>query len=108
MGRTRSGPDGDPWLLGRLRRASCRADGWRVSRDRGTAQASRRPYHPQTKGKAEAEAFVKIVTNEWAYARAYQDNEERAERLDPFLRDYNLYRPHGGIGGQRPISRVHP
>jgi transposase InsO family protein len=105
LGRTRSGPDGDPWLLGRLRRASCRADGWRVSRDRGTAQASRRPYHPQTKGKAEA--FVKIIINEWAYATAYPNNAERAEDLDPFLRYYNLNRPHGGIGGNTPISRVH-
>jgi len=65
-----------------------------------------RPYHPQTNGKAEA--FVKIVTNEWAYAREYENTEERAEKLGPFLRYYNLYRPHGDIGGQRPISRVHP
>jgi transposase InsO family protein len=74
--------------------------------DHDISMRKTRPYRPQTNGKAEA--FVKIVTNEWAYARAYQDNEERAERLDPFLRYYNLYRPHGGIGGQRPISRVHP
>lgn len=64
-----------------------------------------RPYRPQTNGKAEA--FVRIVTNEWAYARAYQNTEERADRLDPFLRYYNLYRPHGGIGGKQPITRVH-
>lgn len=63
-----------------------------------------RPYHPQTNGKAEA--FVKIVTNEWAYAMPYRDNEERAEMLDPFLHYYNLSRPHGGIGYQPPISRV--
>jgi transposase InsO family protein len=64
-----------------------------------------RPYHPQTNGKAEA--FVKIVTNEWAYGGAYRNTEERTQRLGPFLRYYNLYRPHGGLGGQRPISRVH-
>jgi len=63
-----------------------------------------RPYRPQTNGKAEA--FVKIVSNEWAYARAYLNTEERAEVLDPFLRYYNLERPHGGIGYQPPISRV--
>jgi len=62
------------------------------------------PYHPQTNGKAEA--FVKIVTNEWAYAIGYQNNAERAEELGPFLRYYNLDRPHGGIGGNTPISRV--
>jgi len=72
--------------------------------DRGIRVLKTRPYHPQTNGKAEA--FVKIITNEWAYARAYQNNAERANELGPFLRYYNLSRPHGGIGGQPPISRV--
>ncbi len=72
---------------------------------RGVSMRKTRPYRPQTNGKAEA--FVRIVTNEWAYADAYQNTEERTKKLDPFLRYYNLYRPHGGIGGQRPISRVH-
>ena len=74
--------------------------------EHGISMRKTRPYRPQTNGKAEA--FVKIVTNEWAYARAYQNTEERTERLGPFLRYYNAFRPHGGIGGQRPISRVHP
>jgi transposase InsO family protein len=63
-----------------------------------------RPYRPQTNGKAEA--FVKIITNEWAYGATYRTNEERADALGPFLEYYNLSRPHGGIGGQPPISRV--
>jgi transposase InsO family protein len=63
-----------------------------------------RPYRPQTNGKAEA--FVKISTNEWAYGDTYLSNEERAESLGPFLREYNLFRPHGGIGGRPPITRV--
>lgn len=63
-----------------------------------------RPYRPQTNGKAEA--FIKILSNEWAYGRAYLNTEERAEMLNPFLRYYNLERPHGGIGYQSPISRV--
>jgi transposase InsO family protein len=72
--------------------------------DRGIEVLKTRPYHPQTNGKAEA--FVKIITNEWAYATAYMSNAERAEELGPFLRYYNLDRPHGGIGGNAPISRV--
>jgi transposase InsO family protein len=72
---------------------------------RGIRELKTRPYRPQTNGKAEA--FVKIITNEWAYGAAYMSNEERAEDLGPFLRYYNLDRPHGGIGGQTPISRVH-
>ena len=63
-----------------------------------------RPYHPQTNGKAEA--FVKIITNEWAYGGIYRSNEERAQMLGPFLREYNLFRPHGGIGGRPPITRL--
>ena len=74
--------------------------------ERDISMRKTRPYRPQTNGKAEA--FVKIVTNEWAYARAYQSGEERTGKLGPFLRYYNLYRPHGGIGGKQPISRVHP
>lgn len=72
--------------------------------ERGVKVIKTRPYHPQTNGKAEA--FVKIVTNEWAYGSTYLSNEKRAEMLDPFLRYYNLNRPHGGIGGHPPISRV--
>jgi transposase InsO family protein len=68
------------------------------------AMKKTRPYRPQTNGKAEA--FVKIVANEWAYGKAYQNNKERADSLGPFLNYYNLFRPHGGIGGQPPISRV--
>lgn len=63
-----------------------------------------KPYHPQTNGKAEA--FIRLLSNEWAYARAYGNNEERAQMLRPFLDHYNLRRPHGGLGGQTPISRV--
>ena len=72
---------------------------------RGISMHKTRPYRPQTNGKAEA--FVRIVTNEWAYARAYLNTKERTGRLGPFLRYYNLYRPHGGIGGRQPITRVH-
>lgn len=72
--------------------------------ERGIAMRKTRPYRLQTNGKAEA--FFKIVSNEWAYGRVYQNTQERTERLDPFLRYYNLYRPHGGIGGKQPILRI--
>jgi transposase InsO family protein len=72
--------------------------------ERGIAMRKTRPYRPQTNGKAEA--FVKILSNEWAYAHAYRNTKERAEMLGPFLNYYNLSRPHGGIDGQPPISRV--
>jgi len=63
-----------------------------------------RPYRPQTNGKAEA--FIKILQNEWAYARHYLSNHERLRELERFLRYYNHCRPHGGIGGLVPASRL--
>jgi transposase InsO family protein len=63
-----------------------------------------RPYHPQTNGKAEA--FIRLLSNEWAYARVYRTSDERAQMLHPYLKHYNLSRPHGGLDGQTPISRV--
>jgi transposase InsO family protein len=63
-----------------------------------------RPYRPQTNGKAEA--FVKTLVNGWAYARPYDSSAERTANLARFLTRYNHHRPHGGIGGLPPITRV--
>jgi len=63
-----------------------------------------RPYRPQTNGKAEA--FIKILQNEWAYARKYLSNYQRLRELKRFIRYYNHRRPHGGIGGMVPASRL--
>lgn len=63
-----------------------------------------RPFRPQTNGKAEA--FNKILQNEWAYAQPYGSNEERLAALAPFLTYYNHHRPHYGIGGAVPASRL--
>lgn len=70
----------------------------------GITELKTRPYRPQTNGKAEA--FIKIMLNEWAYGETYSSNEERSGMFEPFLHDYNLNRPHGGIGYHPPISRV--
>ncbi len=77
-------------------------------RDMAAAHAIRlkrtRPYRPQTNGKAEA--FNKILQNEWAYSRPYSTNLERLDALPAFLAYYNHQRPHGGIGGATPASRM--
>jgi transposase InsO family protein len=62
------------------------------------------PYRPQTNGKAEA--FVKIVQNGWAYKRPYDSTAERIAALPRFLNYYNAYRPHGGLDGDTPMSRL--
>lgn len=63
-----------------------------------------KPYTPKTNGKAER--FIKTALNEWAYARAYQTSNQRAAHLPEWTHSYNWHRPHGGIGSQRPISRL--
>ena len=63
-----------------------------------------RPFRPQTNGKAEA--FNKIMQAEWAYQRPYYSNDERLDALPGFLAYYNHRRPHGGIRGATPASRL--
>ena len=87
------------------------AKAYTVSGDfRGVAAAAgvrlihTRPYRPQTNGKAER--FIQILQNEWAYARPYRSNAERLHQLSRWLYRYNARRPHGGIGGAVPASRL--
>jgi transposase InsO family protein len=63
-----------------------------------------RPYTPRTNGKAEA--FIRILQREWAYAFIYPTSIHRAKALPGWTRWYNNHRPHGGIDGHPPISRV--
>jgi transposase InsO family protein len=63
-----------------------------------------RPYRPRTNGKAEA--FIRILQREWAYAYIYPTSSHRARALPGWTRWYNNHRPHGGIDGHPPISRV--
>ena len=42
----------------------------------------------------------------WAYLRPYYSNRERLDTLPRFLAYYNHRRPHGGIGGATPTSRL--
>jgi transposase InsO family protein len=63
-----------------------------------------RPYTPRTNGKAEA--FIRILQRERAYAYIYPTSTHRARALPGWLRWYNNHRPHGGIDGHPPLSRV--
>lgn len=63
-----------------------------------------KPHCPWTNGKAER--LNRTLATEWAYARAYDSNSERARALPIWLDHYNLERPHTGIGGLRPIDRI--
>lgn len=63
-----------------------------------------RPYRPQTNGKAER--FIQSALREWAYGFTYQNSRERTAALDYWNHHYNGHRPHQGIGGATPMSRL--
>ncbi len=63
-----------------------------------------RPYTPKTNGKAER--FIQTALREWAYARAYQTSDQRADHLPAWLHSYNWHRPHGSLKAKTPISRL--
>jgi transposase InsO family protein len=72
--------------------------------EHGIRHIRTRPYTPRTNGKAEA--FIRILQREWAYGLIYPSSSHRAKALPGWLRWYNNHRPHGGIGGQPPLSRI--
>ena len=63
-----------------------------------------RAYRPQTNGKAER--FIQSALREWAYGIAYQHSSERTAMLSRWIHHYNWHRPHQGIAGAAPISRL--
>ena len=76
----------------------------RACRELGLRHIRTKPYTPRTNGKAER--FIQTALREWAYARAYETSGQRAKALPLWTHLYNWHRPHGGIKGQTPISRL--
>ena len=63
-----------------------------------------RPYTPRTNGKAER--FIQTALREWAYRRPYYASADRTRMMPGWLEHYNAARPHSGIGGRPPLSRL--
>ena len=70
----------------------------------GLRQIFTKPYTPRTNGKAER--FIQTALREWAYARAYQNSQQRAAELPHWLHRYNWHRPHASLKAKTPISRL--
>lgn len=70
----------------------------------GARHKRTRPRRPQTNGKAER--LIKTLIHEWAYARPYRTNRERADALPVFVDFYNRRRPHTALGGRSPLDAV--
>jgi transposase InsO family protein len=63
-----------------------------------------RAYRPQTNGKAER--FIQSALREWAYGHTFQNSSHRTAALASWQHHYNWHRPHSGIGGAVPMSRL--
>ncbi len=63
-----------------------------------------RAYRPQTIGKAAR--FIRSAQREWAYGWTYLNSAHRTQALSRWRHYYNWHRPHAGIGGQVPMSRL--
>jgi transposase InsO family protein len=63
-----------------------------------------RAYRPQTNGKAER--FIQSALREWAYGIPYDHSTQRTAMLERWIHHYNWHRPHQGIHGLAPISRL--
>jgi transposase InsO family protein len=70
----------------------------------GTMQPAIKPHCPWTNGKVER--LNRTFATEWAYARLWTSNTDRAAGLTAWLHHYNVDRPHLGIGGRTPIDRI--
>jgi transposase InsO family protein len=78
---------------------------WRdTCRELGISPRWTRPWRPQTNGKVER--FHRTLLDEWAYQQPYTSDAERQAAFPDWLDWYNYHRPHTGIGGHTPASRV--
>jgi transposase InsO family protein len=69
----------------------------------GVRLARTRPYRPQTNGKAER--FIQTLLRGWAYANPYTSSWRRSQALRPWVRHYNVERPHAALDYQPPCVR---
>ena len=75
-----------------------------------------KPCTPRTNGKASPSRpprtgggwplDIQTSLREWAYATPYTQSDDRRDALEPFLQHHHHQRPHFGLNGKTPISRI--
>jgi transposase InsO family protein len=75
----------------------------RLCAELGIKHSRTRAFHPATNGKVER--FNRTLLDEWAYARTWTSDRQRARTFDRWLHRYNHHRHHTAIGGP-PAGRV--
>ncbi len=65
-----------------------------------------RPRHPQTQGKLER--FHRTLKQEALEGQSFESLKQCQDAFDRFRDDYNLLRPHGALGLERPVERFCP
>jgi transposase InsO family protein len=88
--------DNGPCFISDLFKAECAHIGCKHKRTK--------IYTPRTNGKAER--FIQTAIREWAYARLYQNSEQRNRWLNPWNNHYNCHRPHASLNQLPPITRL--
>lgn len=57
-------------------------------------------------GATKVGRFHRTLLDEWAYIQPYTSKTQRQAAFPDWLDWYNYHRPHTGISGQTPASRV--
>ncbi len=70
----------------------------------GARHIRTKPYTPRTNGKAER--FIQTCLREWLYATPDAASAQRTAAMAPWIKHYNLERPHAALNSQPPISRL--
>lgn len=75
----------------------------RICRENGIRHLLTAPRSPTTTGKVER--FHKTIRQDFLAGRAFESLEEAQAALDQWVAQYNMERPHQGIGMVPPIRR---
>lgn len=75
----------------------------RICRENGIRHLLTAPRSPTTTGKVER--FHKTVKKDFLAGRTFESLQEAQAAIDGWVVEYNMVRPHQGIGGVPPIRR---